>query len=131
MSQHNQDRDPFEFIQENIDSVPHLESLILLWNSRPVGWTEGELSTRLYISREQVGAVLRDLIRIGIVQERAGNPARYSYFPLSDEQNELMQKIDGVYRHDLVRISTMIHAKASSSVREFAKAFRLKKDRES
>jgi sugar-specific transcriptional regulator TrmB len=130
MSETNQGPDAYAFIHENIDSVPHLESLILLWNSRPVGWTEGELASRLYISREQVGGVLRDLVRLQVVQETPGNPARYSYFPKSEEQNELMHRIDYAYRRDLVRISTMIHSKASSSVREFAKAFRLKKDRE-
>ncbi|MGH9560328.1 MAG: hypothetical protein ACRD3S_02640 [Terracidiphilus sp.] len=122
--------DAYEFISEKVDSVPHLESLILLWNSRPVGWSEEELASRLYISPEQVGSVLRDLMRLQIVQEAPGNPPRYSYFPRSEEQNELMHRIDHAYRRDLVRISTMIHSKASSSIREFAKAFRIKKDRE-
>lgn len=130
MSEKSQGPDAYQFIHEKIDSVPHLESLILLWNSRPVGWTEGELASRLYISREQVGSVLRDLVRLQIVQEAPGNPARYSYFPRSDEQDELMHNIDHAYRRDLVRISNLIHSKASSPVREFAKAFRLKKDRE-
>lgn len=130
MSEHNQGPDAYKFIEENIDSVPHLESLILLWNSRPVGWTEGELASRLYVSREQVGGVLRDLVRLQIVQELGGNPARYSYLPNSEEQDEMMHEIDHVYRRDLVRISNLIHSKASSPIREFAKAFRLKKDRE-
>ena len=41
--------DPYRFIHEHIDSVPHLEALILLWNSRPVGWTCDELASRLYV----------------------------------------------------------------------------------
>ncbi len=122
--------DPYKFILENIDSVPHLESLILLWNSRPVGWTEKDLASRLYIPQEQVRAVLRDLIRLQILQEIPGEPQRYSYRPRSEEQDELMCRIDRAYRSDLVRVSTMIHSKASSPVREFAKAFRFKKDRE-
>jgi len=130
MSEHNPGPDPYKFIYENIDSVPHLEALILVWNSRPVGWTEEELTSRLYIPREQVGAVLRDLIRLRIVQEIPGNPPRCSYFPRSEEQDELMHRIDHAYRRDLVRISTMIHSNASSPVREFARAFRFTKDRE-
>jgi hypothetical protein len=42
----------------------------------------------------------------------------------------MMLQVDAAYRRDLVRISTMIHAKASSAVREFARAFRLKKERD-
>ena len=122
--------DPYEFIQEQIDSVPHLETLILLWNSRPVGWTPDELSSRLYVSPERVQQVLRDLQRLEIVKEIPGSPSKYSYFPRSKEQDELMHEIDVAYRRDLVRISTMIHEKASSPIREFARAFRIRKEKD-
>lgn len=122
--------DAYQFILEHIDSIPHLEALILLWNSRPVGWTQPELASRLYVSDDQVGRIVRDLVRLQFVQEQAGAPPKFSYYPRSEEQNKMMQLVDNAYRRDLVRISTMVHSKASSSVREFAKAFRLKKDRE-
>jgi len=122
--------DPYEFIHEYIDSVPHLEALILFWNSRPVGWTSEDLASRLYIPGEQVNGVIRDLVRLQIVQEIPGHPPRYSYFSRSEEQNEMMTLIDGAYRRDLVRISTMVHSKASSPVREFARAFRFRKERD-
>jgi predicted ArsR family transcriptional regulator len=122
--------DPYEFIHEHIDSVPHLEALILFWNSRPVGWTCDELASRLYVPAEQVTAVIRDLVRLQLVQEHAGSPPRFSYFQRSDEQNELMRQVDDAYRRDLVRISTMVHSKASSPVREFARAFRFRKDKD-
>lgn len=122
--------DPYIFILEQIDSVPHLEALILLWNSRPVGWTAEELSSRLYVTPDQAAKVLQDLKRFEIVRELPGDPRRHTYNPRSKEQDELMHQVDTAYRRDLVRISTMIHAKASSPVREFARAFRLRKDNE-
>jgi hypothetical protein len=122
-------QDPYEFLHDNIDSVPHLEALILLWNSRPVGWTCEELSSRLYVPAEQVTTILRDLIRLQVIQEQS-SPPKYSYFPRSDEQNELMRLVDDAYRRDLVRISTMLHSKPSSPVREFARAFRFRKERD-
>lgn len=122
--------DPYEFILEHIDSVPHLEALMLFWNSRPVGWTCDEMASRLYVPIDKVIAILRDLVRLQVVQELAATPAKFSYLPRSDEQNDLMGRIDEAYRRDLVRISTMLHSKASSSVREFARAFRLRKDRD-
>lgn len=123
--------DPYKFIFENIDSVPHLEAMILLWNSRPVGWTAEELASRLYVPRDQVDQVMRDLVRLQIAQESPGTPVRLSYLARSEEQNELMRQIDDAYRRDLVRVSTMIHSKASSGIREFARAFRFRKDRDS
>lgn len=122
--------DPYEFIDQQIDSVPHLEALILLWNSRPVGWTPDELSSRLYLPPERAAEVLRDLLRLEIAQEIPGTPTKFSYFPHSKEQDDLMHEIDIAYRRDLVRISTMIHEKASSPIREFARAFRIRKDKE-
>lgn len=122
--------DPYEFIQENLDSVPHLEALMLLWNSRPVGWALEELASRLYIPTERVSALLHDLIRLQLVTESESQPPKYSYFARSESQNETMHCVDAAYRRDLVRISTMLHSKASSSVREFARAFRLKKEQD-
>lgn len=122
--------DPFEFIHENLDSVPHLEALILMWNSRPVGWTAEELASRLYVPAEQVADILRDLVRLQLLQELPSTPLKYSYFPRSEEQNDTMHLVDQAYRRDLVRISTMLHSKASSPVREFARAFRFRKERE-
>jgi len=122
--------DVYDYILEKIDSVPHLEAIILLWNSRPVGWTAEELASRLYLAAEKVAELLNDLIRRRLVQRMEGTPQRFSYLPGSDEQNEWMYKVDVAYRRELVRISTMLHSKTSSSVREFARAFRIKKDKE-
>jgi len=121
--------DVYEFVLENIDSVPHLEALILLWNSRPVWWTREELASRLYVPLRQVEELLRDLVRIELISESETHPPKFSYLPKSEEQNELLGSLDAAYRKDLVRISTMIHSKASSGVREFARAFRLRQEK--
>jgi DNA-binding MarR family transcriptional regulator len=123
--------DPYKFIKERIDTVPHLEALILFWNSRPVGWTAEELASRLYVAPGQIDSIIRDLTREQLIRQVAGSPEKHSYFPLNHEQNELMHSVDAAYRRDLVRISGMIHSKASSAVREFARAFRIRKERES
>lgn len=120
----------YEFILENIDSVPHLEALVLLWNSRPVGWTPEELASRLYIPAEKVLNLLADLVRLQLIAKSTGSPAKFSYHPSSKDQDEMMRLVDSAYRRDLVRISTMIHSKTSPSVREFARAFRIKKERD-
>ncbi len=122
--------DAYEFILENMDTVPHLEALVLLWNSRPVGWSCGELASRLYIPSERVGDLLRDLVRLQLIAVSQDPSPKYSYFARSEDQNEMMRQVDATYRRDLVQISTMIHSKASSPVREFARAFRFKKERD-
>jgi hypothetical protein len=122
--------DVYEYILENIDSVPHLEAIVLLWNSRPVAWSPEELASRLYVDSEKVRALLRDLMRLQLIAESPAPPSKFSYLSRSTEQDDMMRHLDAAYRRDLVRISTMIHSKASSAVREFARAFRLKKERD-
>ena len=40
-----------------------------------------------------------------------------------------MLQVAATYRRNIARVATLIHEKTSSSVREFARAFDLKKDR--
>lgn len=129
MPDENSGVDVYEYILEKIDSVPHLEAVILLWNSRPVGWSAEELASRLYISTEKTAELLQDLIRHQFVQQVPSTPPRYSYLARNEDQNEWMIRVDAAYRREIVRISTMLHSKTSPSVREFARAFRFKKER--
>lgn len=122
--------DVYDYILEKIESVPHLEAVILLWNSRPVGWTAEELASRLYVPSERAVEIMQDLIRQQLAQQAPGPPPRFSYLARSDEQNEWMFRVDTAYRREIVRISTMLHSKTSPSIREFARAFRFKKDRD-
>lgn len=123
-------KDVDDFILANIDSVPHLETLILLWSRRPHSCVIQELAARLYIHPDRVQVLLRDLIRLQLVEASDSDPVRYRYQSHSAAQDDLMQRLDEAYRHEVVRISTMIHSKASSPVREFARAFQFKKEQE-
>jgi hypothetical protein len=120
----------YSFVLDQIESVPHLEALLLLWNSRPQPWTVENLSKRLYISTEVVNFLLEDLLRRRLVAVVPGPTAGYVYESASVDQDQLMSSLDLTYRRETVRISTMIHSKPSSSVREFARAFRFTKERE-
>jgi hypothetical protein len=54
---------------------------------------------------------------------------RYRYNPQWDASGEVMPEVAAAYRRHLVPIATFIHSRASTAVREFARAFDLKKDR--
>jgi predicted ArsR family transcriptional regulator len=89
--------DVYEFVLENFDSVPQMEALILLWNSRPVSRTREELASRLYVPLKQVEELLRDLVRTELIEESKARPTKYSYFPKSEEQNEPLHSLDSAY----------------------------------
>lgn len=116
-----------QFILDEIDSVPHLEALLLLWNSRPKQWSLEEMAKSLYVSPETTQHLLQDLERQNLV---AFTEQGYCYRPGLNERDQLLEAVDRTYRRELVRISRMIHSKASPAVREFARAFRFKKERD-
>jgi predicted transcriptional regulator len=119
-----------QFIVEQIDSVPHLEALLLLWNSRPKAWTVEDMAHSLYIRSDQAARILDGLVQRNLVQAENSDAPRYTYSPESLERNQLMQAVQATYTRELVRISSLIHSKASAGVRDFARAFRFTRDKD-
>jgi len=114
------------FIERRIDSVPHLETLLLLWENSARSWGDAEIAARVYISVDQARGVLADLARNGLIAPDTAAPERYTYNAAWDE-GKLIEKIAATYRQHLVHLSEVIHAKAASpAVRDFARAFQFK-----
>jgi hypothetical protein len=44
--------------------------------------------------------------------------------------NPMLENVDAIYRKEVVRISSLIHSKGSAGLRDFARAFRIRKDKE-
>jgi len=116
------------FILDEIDSVPELEALLLIWNNRPRDWSSEEMAKALYDRAETTQGFLRSLAQRGLISEVAENKGRYAAISDSPEKEAMLTALDRIYRREIVRISTMIHSKASRAVRDFARAFRFKKD---
>lgn len=119
-----------QFIADEIDTVPHLEALLMLWNSRPKQWPVKDVAKALYISEDAARRVLQELTRRSLISQVTGQSESFSYQPESEEKDALLGALDAIYRREVVRISTMIHSKAPAAVRDFARAFRFTKDKE-
>jgi hypothetical protein len=119
-----------KFLLERIDSVPHLEALLLLWRDRPKQWTADEIATRLFLPADRARNILQDLARQNLIkiEEDTKGDAHFEF--RSGENDGLIDAVEVTYRRELVRISNLIHSKAPASVREFARAFRITKERE-
>src|SRR5579884_4160373 len=87
-----------KFILEQLDTVPHLEALLLLWNSRPKSWPLAEIEKSLYVSREATRAILQDLGQHGLVTEDSGLYSYNSNFMNSS----LIAEVDKAYRRELL-----------------------------
>lgn len=126
MTQQNEG-DVDRFVLDEIDSVPHLEALLLLWSSRPRSWSDEEMGKRLYLENSAAMAILEDLQRRGLVSPISGDSRQFRYE--SGERDVLVAAVEAAYQRDLIRIATMIHRKAPQAVLDFARAFRFTKER--
>ena|SRR5690349_25040717 len=123
-------KDIDRFIVEEIESVPHLEALLLMWRDQGKRWSTEEMARFLYVSPDSAQSILQDLNRRGLIAALS-DPTNLYYFDGSSEpRNALLRTLDDTYRRELIRISRMIHSKAASSVREFARAFRFTKEKD-
>jgi predicted transcriptional regulator len=116
------------FVLEQIDSVPHLEALLLLFNSQPKAWSTDEMAKSLYVRNEVAAKILDSLLHRNLIAKSSHQSDGFFYSPDDEARNQMLSDVDAVYRKEVVRISSMIHSKASAGVRDFARAFRFKKD---
>ena len=124
--EHREDVD--QFIKEEIDTVPHLEALLLTWRTRDRTWSVIEMAAAVYVPEDVAAEILRNLDEKELLVRVSGDELRYSYRSDSQVQDELITRVNAAYQRELIRISRMIHSKAPSGVREFARSFRFKKE---
>jgi hypothetical protein len=117
-----------EFIRVAISAVPDLEALLLLWTTRPRGWTAADVAAKIYIDSPRAEGILEMMSRRGLLIRDEQHPDHFRYNSVSAQQDALMLAVEQLYKTDLIRITRMIHSKASSPIRDFAQAFRLKKE---
>lgn len=122
-------RNVLQFIAEKIDTVPELETLLLLRETETHHWSEDEVAARVYVARETARSILEALQRRRLIIVAGEDPLRYRYSPAQDGTRELVTEVATAYRQHLVPMATFIHSKASVAVHEFARAFDLKKDK--
>lgn len=117
-----------QFILQHIDSVPHLEALLLLFNSRPKEWSADEIAKLLFVRNDSARKILENLLQRKLIAMHTARPGAFFCNPDDDMQTKLLENVDAIYRKEVVRISSIIHSKGSAGVRDFARAFRIKRD---
>ena len=114
-----------EFILSRINSIAQLEALLLLWRDPKAAWDIAAMAKRLYISEAETKELLSQLAADGFV---AGENEAYRFDMSEPERFQLVTRLSEVYRQHLILVTNLIHAKPPR-IREFADAFKLRKDR--
>lgn len=112
------------FLARYIDSVAQLEALLLLRNNPSQTWSADAVAKRLYTSDEESAALLARLCDDGFL---ARSLQDYRYACQTPELAAAVDRLAEGYKEQLIPITQLIHAKPRR-IREFADAFKLKKD---
>lgn len=112
------------FVVAKIHSVPMLEALLLL-RTRAQGWAVGELAARLYLPDAKVQGLLEKLQAEGLARLEQGMAF---YAPASAETATQVDRLAETYSRRVVEIAELIHSGLERQARDFADAFRLRRD---
>jgi hypothetical protein len=116
-----------QFLAENIDSVPQLEALLLIGEYPDRTWSAEQVATRIYVRVDRAESILAALHRRRLVDRPESLPDGFR-FTTAEDARQLIAEVSDSYRSNVVVLTRFIHENASASVREFARAFDLKKD---
>ncbi len=116
-----------KFIADKIDTVAELETLLILSDDEQRLWSAQDIAARLYTQPANASRVLESLARRELIAVE-GEPPQYRFNPAHSDDRKAFAEVAEAYRRNIVAITTFIHSKASTSVKEFARAFDLKKD---
>jgi predicted ArsR family transcriptional regulator len=128
VEQGDPDQALIQFVLDHLETVPHLEALLLIWQNQATGWTADVLAGRIYVSHAVARGILEDFRRHGFVTSEGQPEPIYVFDTGWDADRQLMSRLADLYRRQLVQVTKLIHSKGSSSVREFARAFKINKD---
>lgn len=116
--------DVSEFIARHIESIAHLEALLLLRREAGEAWDAPRLAARLYIAVAEAQRVLDQMSMAGLVERQA---SVYRYAPESESDEALVGRLAALYATHLIPITHLIHGRTGRRIQEFADAFKLKK----
>jgi hypothetical protein len=117
-----------QFVVEHVDTIPHLEVLLLLMSKAHQQWSVAELAERIYQGPEATTRILEDLRAHGLAAPGEDSTENWRYEPRTPERDAGAQLLARAYRTDLRAVTNLVHSKASRAVLEFARAFRLQRE---
>jgi hypothetical protein len=116
------------FIAERIRSVIELEALLLLQANPSREWSAEDLARELRIDPAFAAAELAELAGAGLIVGVSNSPTRYHYAPRTPELDSGARELAVAYVSRRVSVIQLIFAKPADPVRNFADAFKFRKD---
>lgn len=117
------------FLLTSIPTVPHLETLLLLWREPGDGWTAEAIARRLYVPAGNAQAIADELCEADLL-DCDGTPRTYRCRREPPALAALFDELDLVYARSLREVTSLIHSHVDRKASRFADAFSLRKEKE-
>jgi DNA-binding MarR family transcriptional regulator len=117
------------FLADHIDSVLELELLLLLRAHAQPSWTGAELAGELKIDRSWAAEQLAKFATRGILSRSDDADPRYRYAPATPALDAIVAAVADAYASHRVTMIGLIFSKPTSTLKSFADAFRIRKDK--
>ena len=117
------------FLLTSIPTVPHLETLLLLWREPGAGWTAEEIARRLYVPVAAAQSLAEDLCEADLL-ECDGTPRTYRCRREPPALQSLFADLDRAYARSLREVTALIHSHVDRKASRFADAFSLRKEKD-
>jgi hypothetical protein len=129
MDNHAIPEDIRRFVLTSIPSVPFLEALLLMRADPAQPWSRDALARRLYVRDKTADGLLDELCRAGMAVRCAAPAAdSFRYAPAEENLGERIDRLADLYATHLVEVTLIIHSSLDRKARQFADAFKWRKD---
>lgn len=117
------------FIDDHIESIDQLEILRVLGEDPKKTWTADSLARECQIKPPNIAAILSALEKRGLLKtENLASGLVSSFAQKTPELNDTLSQLLKLYRERPVTLIKLIYARANDRLKEFADAFRLRKE---
>jgi hypothetical protein len=110
------------FVLTSIPTVPHMETLLLLWREPTVEWRADDIAKRLFVTPAHARTLADDLCRADLFEcSSQSNQYRCRREPAS--LASLLTAVERAYSRNLREITGLIHSNVDRKAARFAQAF--------
>lgn len=110
------------FILTSVDSVPHLEAVLLMRYDQGMNWDAKIIAQKLYISPKKAQEILDELCASNFIKR--DTPSTYCYEPNSFELKNILDDVADIYAKNLIEVTKLIHSKTDKQAQQFGDAFK-------
>ena len=110
------------FVLTSIPTVPHMETLLLLWREPNLTWLVEDIAKRLFVSPGLAESVADDLCQADLF-ECIGEPRRYRCRREPPSLAHLLTDVEAAYNRHLREVTSLIHSNVDRKAARFAQAF--------